>query len=144
MIFKVYYAINPLVGGFPELYPLHMANLEALPYTHTFVTTIEAATMGEAYALMQSDQWGIEWSPAPHIEKLCLNHSSMCNGDVIEDEQGDFYECMAIGGWRKMEANFAPGHVPSSAEIESLIQDEPPAAAHLSYIYKRIKVPSSK
>lgn len=134
MNYKVYYSKNSVLGGIPQLYPENLAKLETLPNTHILVKEVEAESISDVFSLMQAEAnpFGRPEESYAYIHGLGLNRTSMCNGDVVEDENGNFHECMVVG-WRKLEPIFQksqpnreelPGterfaHLPNIATLEA-------------------------
>ncbi len=59
-------------------------------------------SLEDIYSYMQAERWSEFGTARPLIEALGLKHTSMSVGDVIEDEEGNFYEVDVIG-FRKLE-----------------------------------------
>lgn len=71
-----------------------------LPNTHVFLREIEVEHKDKIYHDMQVERW-----PREELEKDLPNgvvHTSMNAGDVYQDEDGNYFECL-LEGWRKME-----------------------------------------
>lgn len=90
-----------------------------LGHTHVRVTTIEAKGKAEAWLKMQGENWSAHGEARPLIEHLELTHTSMSVGDVLRDEEGEYWECLDTSttlsaglGWRRVEGDSeGEGHV---------------------------------
>jgi hypothetical protein len=52
--------------------------------------------------MMQGEIWSPQGEAREYIRSLGLKHTSMSAGDMVEDPEGNFYECM-LQGWREMD-----------------------------------------
>ena len=96
MRFDVFYAKNI----FDYMLPDRRAELTTLAKTHVHVRTLEADSIGSVYNLMQVERWH-EVTPE-YIERLGLSHTSMSAGDIVRDEQGNYWQCL-MRGWQQLE-----------------------------------------
>lgn len=95
MKFDVFYAKNIF-----DYFPDRLAQLVTLAETHVHVRTLEADSVGSVYNLMQAERW-LEATPE-YIEGLGLEYTSMSVGDIVRDENGNYWQCL-IRGWQQLE-----------------------------------------
>ncbi len=110
-IYHVYYARRPTfhasgVLGAPTL------TLAALPLSHAWLFEIEAASLDDAFRRMQGEDWSPNGEGRGLIQALGLRHTSMSVGDVLQDQEGTYWECLHQG-WRPLaaDAEVGAGHV---------------------------------
>ena len=70
--------------------------------THVRLCHVEADRLDDAWLQMQAENWSPHDEARPLLERLGLNHTSMSVGDVIQDEDGTYWECLDLG-WRPIE-----------------------------------------
>jgi hypothetical protein len=93
--FRVLYSKEPtFVDSDPPI------TIEQLHETHVFVREVRAPTLEAVFSLMQAERWPPREARSV-IRKLGLTHTSMSVGDVIQDENGRFHECLMVG-WREI------------------------------------------
>lgn len=99
--FKVYFAKEPTFlesGTFGTL----LLTIPRFRLSHTFVRQVEAEALGDVYHLMQAEVWSPGGEARTLIERLGLSHTSLSVGDVVEDADGRFWECLNRG-WRQLK-----------------------------------------
>lgn len=111
-IFKIWYSKPEHVGD-----ALCGAKPATNMSTHVLLKTIDlpddrrgpvrSGQLDRIYHMGQGEVWSPNGEARPLIESKGLNHTSMCVGDVIEDDEGDFYLVANVGftnlkfeGWR--------------------------------------------
>jgi len=99
--FQVYYARRPAFhpgGGFgaPRL---TVAGLQA---SHVYLCAVKAGSLDDAYCRMQGENWSPRGEARDLLRSLGLSHTSLSVGDVIQDEEGVYWECLDRG-WRPLE-----------------------------------------
>ena len=99
-LFHVYYARRPTFHSSGELGtpPLTAA---ALCLSHAWLFEIEAASLDDAFRRMQGENWSPQGEARQLLQALGLRHTSMSVGDVLQDEQGIYWECLEHG-WRAL------------------------------------------
>jgi hypothetical protein len=70
--------------------------------THVRLCDVEADSLDDAWCQMQGENWSPNGEARPLLKRLDLSHTSMSVGDVIQDEDGIYWECVDIG-WRRVE-----------------------------------------
>jgi hypothetical protein len=96
--YQIYYARNPTFRPSGEFGTPRLTQA-ALRETHVYLGEIEADSLDGAFLLMQGENWSPRGEARPLLERLGLHHTSMSVGDVIQDEQGFFWECLNLR-WR--------------------------------------------
>ena len=99
--YQIFYARTPTFHasgdfGTPRL------RVTGLQATHTRLCEVEADSLDEAWRQMQAENWSPNGEARPLLERLGLSHTSMSVGDVIQDENGTYWECLDLG-WRPIE-----------------------------------------
>jgi len=74
----------------------------AMQSTHVRLCEVEADSLDNAWRQMQAEHWSPNGEARPLLERLGLGHTSMSVGDVIRDEDGNYWECLDLG-WRPIE-----------------------------------------
>ncbi len=94
MQYGIFYAINPTfqVGDLV---------VERLSKTHVHLTTVEAATLDDAWAAMQGERWSPNGEARELIQSRGLVHTSMSIGDVLQVDGGSYYQ-VADAGFREV------------------------------------------
>jgi hypothetical protein len=69
--------------------------------------------LDDAFWQMQGENWSPNGEARPLIQSLGLSHTSMMVGDVIQDEDDAYWECLDRG-WRRVEdgTQGEEGHAP--------------------------------
>lgn len=70
--------------------------------SHVHLCQVEADNLDDAFRRMQGEHWSPHGEARPLLESLSLGHTSMSVGDVIQDEDGAYWECLERG-WRRIE-----------------------------------------
>ena len=99
--YQVYYARRPTYFASGQL-GTPLLTVPRLRHSHVRVTTIEADSRAEAWLKMQGENWSPHGEARPLIERLGLTHTSMSVGDVLCDEEGEYWECLDLR-WRRIE-----------------------------------------
>jgi hypothetical protein len=99
--FQVYYARRPSFHpsgefGTPRL------TLTGMQASHVYLCTVEANCLDDAYCRMQGENWSPHGEARDLLRSLGLSHTSLSVGDVIQDEEGVYWECLDRG-WRPLE-----------------------------------------
>ena len=99
--YQIFYARRPTFhpsGAFGT--PL--LTTTALRSTHARLSEIEADSLDDAWRQMQGENWSPNGEARPLLKRLGLSHTSMSVGDVVQDEDGIYWECLELG-WRRVE-----------------------------------------
>ena len=96
--YQIFYARRPTFHasgnfGTPRL------TVTSLRSTHVLLCEVEADGLDEAWRQMQAEHWSPNGEARPLLERLGLTHTSMSVGDVIQDDEGNCWECLDLG-WR--------------------------------------------
>ena len=70
--------------------------------SHVRLCAVEADSLDDAWRQLQAEQWSPNGEARPLLERLGLSHTSMSVGDLIQDEDGEYWECLDLG-WRAVE-----------------------------------------
>ena len=99
-LYHVYYARRPTfrVSGELGTSPLTAA---ALRLSHAWLFEIEAAGLDDAFRRMQGENWSPQGEARELLQALGLRHTSMSVGDVLQDQEGTYWECLEQG-WRAL------------------------------------------
>ena len=102
-VYQIFYARHPTFHssgalGSPRL------TVAALRSSHVRVCEVQADNLDDAWLQMQAKHWSPNGEARPLLERLGLSHTSMSVGDVIQDEDGTYWECLDLG-WRVVEAD---------------------------------------
>lgn len=94
--YQVYYARRPTFHpsgefGTPRL------TVAALQTSHVHLCEIEAASLDDAFWQMQGENWSPHGEARELLQSLGLGHTSMSVGDVLQDEEGTYWECLNQG-----------------------------------------------
>lgn len=110
-IYHVYYARRPTFHASGELGAPRIA-AATLPLSHARLFEIEAASLDDAFRRMQGENWSPNGEGRGLIQALGLSHTSMSVGDVLQDQEGAYCECLDQG-WRPLaaDAEGGAGHV---------------------------------
>ena len=108
--FQAYYARRPTYHASGQ-FGTPLLTVQRLRHTHVRVTTVEADNRADAWLKMQGENWSPHGEARSLIERLGLSHTSMSVGDVLQDEEGEYWECLDLG-WRRLEddARGGDGH----------------------------------
>ena len=98
--YQIFYARQPTFDpsgafGTPRL------TIAAMQSTHVRLCEVEADSLDDAWRQMQAEHWSPNGEARPLLERLGLCHTSMSVGDVIQDEDGTYWECLDLG-WRSV------------------------------------------
>ena len=74
----------------------------ALQSTHAPLCGIEADSLDDAWRQMQGENWSPNGEARLLLQRLGLSHTSMSVGDVVQDEDGIYWECLELG-WKRVE-----------------------------------------
>lgn len=95
--YQIFYARRPTfllsAFGIPRL------TVAAMQSSHVRLCEIQADSLDDAWQRMQAEHWSPHGEARPLLERLGLSHTSMSVGDVIQDEDGTYWECLDLG-WR--------------------------------------------
>jgi len=99
--YQVYYARCPAYHPSGQLGtpPLTVSDLQ---YSHVLLAAVEADCRSDAWLKMQGENWSPHGEARPLIERLGPTHTSMSVGDVLCDEEGEYWECLDLR-WRRIE-----------------------------------------
>ena len=105
--YEVYYARRPTFHpsgefGTPRL------TAAVLPSSHVHLCEIEAASLSDAFWRMQGENWSPNGEARELLQSLGLSHTSMSVGDVLQDEEGIYWECLDRG-WRPLADEIQEG-----------------------------------
>jgi hypothetical protein len=75
--------------------------IAGLSQTHVFVTEAEACSLEEVFMKMQAEAWSPNGEARGLIRRLGLLHTSMSVNDVIQDQGGEYWQCL-LDGWKKL------------------------------------------
>ena len=108
--YQIFYARQPTFHpsgafGIPRL------TAAAVQSSHVRLCQIEADSLDHAWCQMQAERWSPNGEARPLLEHLGLSHTSMSAGDVIQDENGTYWECLDLG-WRPLEEDTAERNQP--------------------------------
>ena len=100
-IYQIFYARRPTFQasgsfGTPRLTVISLAD------SHAPLCEVEADSLDDAWWQMQAEYWSPNGEGRPLLERLGLSHASMSVGDVIQDDEGKYWECLDLG-WRPVE-----------------------------------------
>jgi len=104
--YQVYYARRPTYFASGQL-GTPLLTIPRLRSSHVRVTTIEAGSRAEAWLKMQGENWSPHGEARAMLRSLGLGHTSMSVGDVLQDGEGAYWECLDQG-WRRL-VDDAPG-----------------------------------
>ena len=76
----------------------------AMQSSHVRLCAVEADSLDDAWRQMQAEHWSPNGEARPLLERLGLSHTSMSVGDVVQDEDGTFWECLDLG-WRPVDGD---------------------------------------
>ena len=108
--YQVYYARRPTYHPSGQL-GTPLLTVSRLQHSHALVATVEADCRGDAWLEMQGENWSPHGEARSLIERLGLSHTSMSVGDVLQDQEGEYWECLDLG-WRRVEGGSGgEGHV---------------------------------
>lgn len=98
--FQVYYARQPTFHpsgefGTPRL------TVTGLQTSHAHLCQVEAHSLDEAFCRMQGENWSPYGEARGLLCSLGLGHTSMSVGDVLQDDEGVYWECLDRG-WRRL------------------------------------------
>ena len=98
--YQIFYARRPTFHpsgefGIPRLI------VSDLPSSHVHLCEIEAASLDDAFWRMQGENWSPHGEARLLLQSLDLSHTSMSVGDVIQDGEGVYWECLDQG-WRRL------------------------------------------
>lgn len=105
---RVYYARNPAFHA-SGMYGTPLLTVERLAETHVFVREVEAFDLDGAFWNSQGEVWSPNGEAQDLIQSLGLCHTSMSVGDVAQDEDGAYWECLNRG-WRPLAGDAQEGH----------------------------------
>ena len=99
--YQILYARRPTFHASGEIGTarLTITNLQS---SHVHLCEVEADSLDNAWRQMQAEHWSPNGEARPLLERLGLGHTSMSVGDVIRDEDGNYWECLDLG-WRPIE-----------------------------------------
>ncbi len=69
---------------------------------YAMVRELEAKDLEDAFMKMQEDIWSPRGEARPILDRLGLKHTSMCVGDVFQDEKG-VYHLIELFGFRRVK-----------------------------------------
>jgi hypothetical protein len=98
--YQVYYARRPTFhpsGQFGTAF----LTVSALAQSHVRLGEVEGEDLDEAWRRMQGENWSPHGEARRLLQSLGLSHTSMSVGDVLRDEAGVYWECLAHG-WRPL------------------------------------------
>ena len=98
--YQVYYARRPTFhpsGQFGTAF----LTVSALAQSHVRLGEVEGEDLDEAWRQMQGENWSPHGEARGLLRSLGLSHTSMSVGDVLQDETGVCWECLAHG-WRPL------------------------------------------
>ena len=98
--YTVYYRLNPTAHTMTK--PEPPKNLGEFKSEFIEVVKIMAESIDDAWGMMQGDFWSPRGEATKHIERLGLTHTSMSVGDIIRDQYGNYYLCLAVG-WKPFD-----------------------------------------
>ena len=99
--YQIFYARRPTFHvsgdfGTPRLAVISLGS------SHARLSEVEADSLDEAWRQMQAEHWSPNGEARHLLERLGLSHTSMSVGDVIQDENGTYWECLDLG-WRPVQ-----------------------------------------
>ena len=91
--YQVLYARQPTFHASGEFGTprLEVTNLQS---THVRLCQVEAENLDDAWRQMQGENWSPNGEARPLLERVGLSHTSMSVGDVIQDDEGTYWECL--------------------------------------------------
>ena len=99
--YLVFYARHPTFHASGE-FGTPRLTIGALLSSHVRLCQVEADNRDDAFRRMQGEHWSPHGEARSLLESLGLGHTSMSVGDVIQDEEGTYWECLDHG-WRPIE-----------------------------------------
>jgi hypothetical protein len=97
--YRVFYAKEPeALAAYSKPYCM---DAEQVQTTHIFVREVEADNLDEIFRIQQGENWSPNGEQRDLIWKLGLAHTSMSVADVVQDPDGEYWECRPIG-WRNL------------------------------------------
>lgn len=96
-----------------------------IPHTHAFVTTVNAEGLDDVYHQLQAEWWSPNGEAKSIIESAGVSHTSLSIGDVVCDDNGNFFECVS-SGWRKVEIDQPLGQCPQCDKLRVLVGERCP------------------
>jgi len=99
--YQILYAHRPTFHASGEIGTARLTVTE-MQSTHVRLCEVEADGLDDAWRQMQAEHWSPNGEARPLLQRLGLSHTSMSVGDVIQDEDGTYWECLDLG-WRAFE-----------------------------------------
>ena len=99
--YQISYARQPTFHASGEIGTARLIVTE-MQSTHVRLCEVEADGLDDAWRQMQAEYWSPNGEGRPLLERLGLSHTSMSVGDVIQDDEGKYWECLDLG-WRPVE-----------------------------------------
>jgi hypothetical protein len=100
-IYQILYARRPTFHPSGE-FGTPLLTSATLRSTHVRLCEVETDSLDDAWRQMQGENWSPYGDARPLLKRLGLSHTSMSVGDVVQDEDGIYWECLDIG-WRPVE-----------------------------------------
>ena len=72
-------------------------DIAKLSDTHAYLRTVEAVSLDQVYTFSQGEVWSPNGEARDLIRSKDLRHTSMSVGDVIEDQDGEFFVVASFG-----------------------------------------------
>ena len=94
MLFKIWHANHPRFG---------FGEQPKFPEAYTKIAHVEADSVADTFRI--TNHIDSDWLENPEVQwNISGGMRSTSVGDVVEDENGDFYRCENVG-WEKMKLN---------------------------------------
>ena len=99
--YQIFYARQPIFHPSGSFGSPHLTTT-TIQSSHVRLCEVEADSLDDAWRQMQAEHWSPNGEARPLLERLGLSHTSMSVGDVIQDEDGTYWECLDLG-WRAIK-----------------------------------------
>lgn len=96
--YRVFYQLPGKKFSFLDRKDLTVAGLSQ---THVLVAEVKACFLDGVFLMMQAESWSPNGEARGLIQRLGLQHTSMFMNDVVQDPNGEYWQCM-LAGWRKL------------------------------------------
>jgi hypothetical protein len=99
--YQVYYARRPTFHPSGQ-FGTPLLTTSALAQSHVRLGEVEGDHLDDAFSRMQGENWSPHGEARELLHSLGLGHTSMSVGDLLQDDEGVYWECLDRG-WRRLE-----------------------------------------